>query len=131
MFGSKIKAFQRDAEKHPLTKKEQANELLLLNTILNKLNIAIPALIRIINTYYVPFKLSDFTSPEPFISQLDELKKQMEPSETLPDRSEGKVTTKRNSMKRHSIHSLERHSLFRPGNEPPISGNGTDLKPNI
>jgi len=84
LFGSKIKAFQRDAEKHPLTKKEQANELLLLKTILNKLNIAIPALIRIINTYYVPLRLSDFTSPEHSIPQLDELKKQMEPSKNYP-----------------------------------------------
>ena len=119
-----IKTFKKEYEKKPSKKQAMQNkELLLLMSILSKLTIAIPEIIRINQQYYHAEHFTGTKSLESLKAKLEELKKSIESSMPLLELEDKKEPAERKahidsgSIKRRSAHYLQEHSIFKSGKE--------------
>lgn len=118
---SLIKIFKREfAPSHP----EHNDNLFVLLSILSKLSIAIPELIRVNQFYYKEEELTAMKNVQLLLVKLDELKKSIQPSMPLlmeqkdkNDPEDNDTELRKNSKKRRSSHFLPGYSIFKSGIE--------------
>ncbi len=114
LFTSKLKAFKKEQDKI------QKNDFITqesksLVAAFNKLQRIIPDLVNVLNTYYVPLKLSDFKKIELFKSQLDELHKLLLSMKLVPNEPGSNPPNKPTSTM--SAYPSEKHGFFKLGND--------------
>ncbi|MBL7479141.1 RasGEF domain-containing protein [Legionella bononiensis] len=117
-----IKTFKKEYEKNPSKKQAiQNKELHVLLSILGKLTIAIPEIVRINQLYYHAEQYTGTKSMESLLAKLEELKKSIQPSmpllelEDKIDPAERRAQIDNGSFKRRSAHFLQGHSIFKSG----------------